>query len=608
MISLPKILAILLLACLGLAAIGAWRRVGHWRQGRAAKVALIAGLLALPKRYLVDLHKVVASDPYSARMHVAVAGGFVAALVLIPLAHIPWAPWRAVLPWLVGTALLTMLGGALAAMLRRLLHPKARTGQLSGGAWRRLPFSLAAFALGALVFTASFALGLGVPGPDTLSLLATLLIAWGFLELFVGLTWGGPMQHAFAGALHLAWHPRPERFSALEPDSALKTMDLAQDKLGAESALDLAWNRRLGFDACVHCGRCQMACPAFAAGQPLNPKQLIIDLAADRAIAPETLWSCTTCRACVTACPMMIEHLDAIIDLRRFQTLDLGATPGRGAEVLEETRLADNPGGFALARRLDWAADLRLPLIGDKEDTEVLLWLGDGAFNLRNQRSLRALVRLLRAAGVDFAVLGESERDVGDLARRLGDEATFQQLAKANIATLAEHRFARIVTADPHVFHALKNEYPALGGHYQVQHHSGFLAGLLAEGRLAFEAPARPGSITYHDPCYLARYNGEIAAPRRLLAALGIEVEEMARAGMTARCCGGGGGAAVTDIPGERRIADMRMDDARETGAEILAVACPNCMVMLEGVVEPRPAVKDLAELLVEALVEEATP
>jgi Fe-S oxidoreductase len=202
---------------------------------------------------------------------------------------------------------------------------------------------------------------------------------------------------------------------------------------------------------------------------------------------------------------------------------------------------------------------------------------------------------------VDFAVLGPEELDCGDLARRLGDEALFQNLARRNIALLARYRFKRILTADPHVLHCLKNEYPALGGRYEVVHHTTFLAELIAAGRLA---PSRKlnQAVTYHDPCYLGRYNGEIEAPRAILDRLGVERREMERAGLRSSCCGGGGGAPLTDIAGKRRIPDIRMEHARATGAPVLAVACPNCAAMLEGVIGPRPAVADIAELLEAAL------
>ncbi|MQU46182.1 dimethylglycine demethylation protein DgcB, partial [Pseudomonas helleri] len=439
---------------------------------------------------------------------------------------------------------------------------------------------------------------------------------------------------------HLAWHRRAERFGGGR-STGLKALDLTDRSapLGVEKPKDFTWNQLLGFDACVQCGKCEAACPAFAAGQPLNPKKLIQDMVVGLAggtdahfagspypgkpigehggnphqpivnglVDAETLWSCTTCRACVEECPMMIEHVDAIVDMRRFLTLEKGATPNNGAQVLDNLIATDNPGGFAPGGRMNWAADLNLDVMRDTPSVDVLFWVGDGAFDMRNQRTLRAFVKVLKAAKVSFAVLGLEERDSGDVARRLGDEATFQALARRNIQTLAQYRFKRIVTCDPHSFHVLKNEYPAFGGEYLVQHHSTYMAELLAAGQLNVSADTG-GSVTYHDPCYLGRYNGEYEAPRAVLRALGIEVKEMQRSGFRSRCCGGGGGAPITDIPGKQRIPDMRMDDIRETGAERVAVGCPQCTAMLEGVVEPRPLIKDIAELVADALVEPAAP
>jgi Fe-S oxidoreductase len=458
------------------------------------------------------------------------------------------------------------------------------------------------------------------------------------------------MKHAFAGALHLAWHRRPERFrtphnASAARSSGLKALDLTDPNapLGVEKPKDFTWNQLLGFDACVQCGRCEAACPAFAAGQPLNPKKLIQDMVVGLAggsdkgyfgspypgipvgehggnphqpivfaegkglVEAETLWSCTTCRACVEECPMMIEHVDAIVDMRRHLTLEKGATPNKGAEVLDNLIATDNPGGFAPGGRLNWAADLNLPLMSEKKQVDVLFWVGDGAFDMRNQRTLRAFVKVLKAADVDFAVLGLEERDSGDVARRLGDEATFQSLAKRNIETLAKYRFNKIVSCDPHSFHVLKNEYGALGGEYQVLHHSTYMEELIRGQKLSL-GQHKGGSVTYHDPCYLGRYNGEYEAPRSVLKAIGIEVKEMERSGFRSRCCGGGGGAPITDIPGKQRIPDMRMVDIKETGAELVAVGCPQCTAMLEGVVEPRPQIKDIAELVADVLLEKPAP
>jgi Fe-S oxidoreductase len=223
---------------------------------------------------------------------------------------------------------------------------------------------------------------------------------------------------------------------------------------------------------------------------------------------------------------------------------------------------------------------------------------------MRYQRTLRALVTVLNKAGVDYAVLGGDETDTGDVARRLGDEATFQRMAKQLTGTLATLTFRRIVTADPHVMHSLRNEYRALGARFDVLHHTSLIAELVASGKLSPRAAAALAEkrITYHDPCYLGRYNGETEAPRQLLKSIGIKVVEMERNGKRGRCCGGGGGAPLTDIPGKQRIPDIRIDDARAVNADVVAVGCPNCTAMLEGVVGPRPEVLDVAELVAAAL------
>ncbi|MCC4262845.1 (Fe-S)-binding protein [Oceanimonas baumannii] len=628
----------LLTLAFALAAIGALRRVRLWRRGQTSPVPFWQGLAAMPRRYLVDLHHVVARDKYMSNTHVATGGGFVLALVLVVLVHglglhSAWLVWP-----LLGASLLMTVGALFVWHRRRKPASELPNSRLSRGPWQRLPKSLLAFSLGFFIATLP-ATGIFPAGTGStlLGLVLLAVCAWGLGELVFGMAWGGPMKHAFAGALHLAFHRRPARFGGGR-DTGLKALDLSADKLGVEKVTDFKWNQLLGFDACVQCGRCESKCPAYAAGQPLNPKKLIQDMVISLAAQEEvgyrgsphpgqenaartgcpdkplvesmldsqTLWSCTTCRACVEECPMMIEHVDAVVDMRRYLTLERGQTPGKGQEVLENLIATDNPGGLAPSSRSHWAADLSIPLMKEVGEVDVLLWVGDGAFDMRNQRTLRALVKLLRAGGVDFAYLGNEELDSGDLARRLGDEATFQRLAKVNIQTLGKYRFNRMVTADPHSLQSLGTEYAELGGDYTVLHHSELLAELHQQGKLAF-SNGQSGTLTYHDPCYLGRYNGVYDAPRYLLDQLGFARTEMDRSGFRSRCCGGGGGAPVTDIPGERRIADMRMDDARAVDAGLMAVACPQCTLMMEGVVEPRPEVKDIAELLLDALVQPAT-
>ena len=635
---LDRILPWLLLGAVMLAIAGMVRRVLLWRQGQPQPVALLKGLLAMPRRYLVDLHHVVARDKYMSRTHVATAGGFVLSMVLILMVNVAGVSNKLVDILLAG-ALVIMFIGALFVFYRRR-NPPAR---LSRGPWMRLSKSLLVFAVTFFITTLPVSDLFGETGRWVLAACLLAGIVWGLGEMVLGMAWGGPMKHAFAGALHLAFHRRPERFGGGR-STGLKRVDFDAAKLGVEKPTDFKWNQLLGFDACVQCGKCEAMCPAFAAGQPLNPKKLIQDMVIGMAggndarfagspypgvpvgeacgqphkpivgglIKEETLWSCTTCRACVEECPMMIEHVDAIVDMRRFMTLEKGQTPGKGAEVLDNLSLTDNPNGYNPRSRTYWAADQNLQLMREVKQADVLFWVSDGAFDMRSQRILRAFVKVLRAANVNFAVLGDEEVDSGDVARRLGDDATFQRLAKQNIATLQQYRFNRIVTTDPHAFHCLKNEYPDFypadaQPDYDVLHHTTFINELVKAQLLELK-DYKGGSVTWHDPCYLGRYNGEYDSPREVLAELGIKISEMERSGFRSRCCGGGGGAPITDIPGERRIADMRMEDAKQAGAEVIAVGCQQCTAMLEGVVGPRPEVKDIAELVAQALVESSLP
>jgi dimethylglycine catabolism B len=604
----------------------------RWSRGAPADVNIAAGLARLPAAYFGAVHRVVGREPRASRMHVLAAGGTMATVFLV-LAY-AMAPYVA----LAGLTAIAAAAGCIGAILALGRRMADRPDRLSGGRYDHLPFALfgANLSLGVLVLGEAGVVRYPWPLAAVIALIGATALAW-----LVFMAGPGPMRHALAGLTSLVAHPRPHRLETPEiRDSALHLLNLDAEKLAPEQASDFAWNRLASFDACVQCGRCEVACPAYAAGQPLNPKALIADLVRasgtvighdyagnphpglDRgdhpgpagrliavgggpaAVRPETLWSCTTCRACVEACPMFIEHVDAVIDLRRDLILQQGEAPPAVTRVLTELRETDTVAGRGTAARYNWAVDLRLPRLSDVGRCDVLLWVGETAFEQRNQTTLRALVRLLRLAGVDFAVLGEEERDCGDLARRLGDEATFQTLARATIDTLSRYAFGRILTADPHVLHCLGREYAALGAALPVVHHTVFLDELVAEGRLTPRRKGRFESVTYHDPCYLGRYWGEIDAPRRLLGRLGVARVEMRHHGMASRCCGGGGGAPIADIPGRRRVPDLRIDEANDTGAGAVIAACPYCTQMLEGVTGQRPPVVDIAELLLEALEE----
>ncbi|WP_159014507.1 DUF3483 domain-containing protein [Acidisoma sp. S159] len=589
----------------------------RWRIGRHAEVDWMGGFAGLPHAYLHTVHEIVSREPAVARMHMLVAGGLIAAVLLSLPLHLAGLGGRALAVLVVLAVMATGIGAAADILRRQPVRPT----HLSGGPYERFPFAIALVAgfLGLAALPPFFGFEPGVEGWLVIDGVGAVGLTW----LLAGV-WRGPLRHAVAGALHLIAHPRPGRPSG-RIETALVPLDLRAERLGVDRAADFNWNRLVAFDACVQCGRCERACPAFAAGQPLNPKRLIQDLVAatgsDAAfyggsphpglspeatavrelVSPGTLWACTTCRACVQECPMLIEHVDAVIDLRRYAALETGAVPEKAADALVALRETGTVSVQKISARLDWATDLDLPRLGPEGTCDVLLWIGEGGFDARHQRTLRALCRLLRAARVDYAVL-EEEPDCGDLARRLGDEATFQVLAQATVAALSGRNFARIVTADPHALHCLAREYPAFGGVWQVVHHSVLLLSLVKSGSLELQ-PTGDRCVTYHDPCYLGRYMGEFDAPRRLLQAAGIHIVEMERARSRASCCGGGGGAALADIPGRRRIPEIRMDHARETGAPVIAVACPGCMQMLEGVPGIHPEVADLAELILPSLV-----
>ena len=387
-------------------------------------------------------------------------------------------------------------------------------------------------------------------------------------------------------------------------------------------------------DACVACGRCEESCPAFEAGKPLSPKQIVQDIlghlndtqhAEPRkdsneselganlhgdVISAQTLWSCTTCSACVDVCPLGISPLGMITDMRRFL---VGEAELRGAPAvaLQKSQRTGNPWGLPPQDRFNWASGLSVPTVADKPDFDVLYWVGCAAsYDRRAQKVARAVVQLLQAANVNFAVLGNEERCTGEAARRMGDEFLFQELAEANLKTLSQHQVKTIVTHCPHCLNSLLNDYSQFGGHFTVQHHSQFLADLLDRGLLPVDVdqiPALRERLTYHDPCYLARVNQVTESPRRLLEGTQPDVNlvEMPRRERNTACCGAGGGRMWFDDGADQRIGMARVHEALETGAETIAVSCPFCLTMMTDGVSSQAAdvnVRDIAELLADAI------
>jgi Fe-S oxidoreductase len=440
-----------------------------------------------------------------------------------------------------------------------------------------------------------------------------------------------------ASAAFNVWFGRTGPGGRLEP-LRFDDPDVPEEEIrfGAGTAADLTWKQMLDTFSCTECGRCQDVCPAFATGKVLSPKLLImglrdqvftdggaivtarggegapggggasLDLAAlvPGAVPEESVWDCVTCGACVQACPVSIEHVDHIIDLRRHLVMVESSFPGEAEPMLRDVERASNPWGRAQSERADWAAELDVRVLEPGEPApEYLYWVGcASSFDERARRTAESTAKLLNKAGVDFAILGPREACTGDPARRIGNEYVFQTFAEQNVATLNEAGITKIIANCPHCFNTLGNEYPDFGGNYEVIHHSELLSQLVREGKLT---PQRSDglSVTYHDSCYLARHNDVLAPPRELVSAVGEPVE-MERSGKQTFCCGAGGAHMWME---ERAgaINENRVREAVATGAGTLAVACPFCTVMLDDGVQGTGAqmrVVDVATLLVESI------
>jgi Fe-S oxidoreductase len=404
-------------------------------------------------------------------------------------------------------------------------------------------------------------------------------------------------------------------------------------RFGAEVATDLTRKQTLDLFSCTECGRCQDVCPAWATGKPLSPKLLIMGLRdhvvaegaggidgaevtlqplVPNAVTDEVVWDCVTCGACVRECPVDIEHVDTIVDLRRHLVMAESRFPTEAGALLRGVEgPGENPWSQPASARMDWAAglDVRVLAPGDPAP-EVLFWVGcAGAFDERAREATRSTVRLLQAAGLDVAVLGTRESCTGDPARRMGHEFLFQSLAERNVSTLNEAGVTTIVASCAHCFNTLANEYPDYGGTYEVVHHSELLARLVREGRLH---PSRDSvAVTYHDACYLGRHNGNYDAPREVLGAAAGDVEEMPRNRERSFCCGAGGARFWMEEGGDARINETRYAEAAATGADVVATACPFCLVMLDDASNAAgegPEVADIATLMARSALEPDGP
>ena len=537
----------------------------------------------------------------------------------------------------------------------------------------------------ALHYPLTWFLGEALVGTDLAALeLAVVLVAT--LKIVVSMAWF--VVIGLTPTMGIAWHRFTAPFNialkrhaggrtslgAVQPisvDGAPVDLENAEDlpedaALGVGRSTDLTWKGLLDLTTCTECGRCQDQCPAWQTEKPLSPKLLITSLRArayddapyalageplpdrplvgpavegrsaypaldphadvllDPAMVDDVLWSCTTCGACVEQCPVDIEHVDHVVDMRRYQVLLESAFPAELNGLFANLEKRQNPWGVAARQRMDWAKDLSfaVPVVGgggpddpeDLTDVDYLFWVGcAGAFEDRAKKTSRAVAELLHTAGVSFAVLGSGEACTGDPARRAGNEFLFQVLAAQNVETLGEVGATKVVVTCPHCFNTLSNEYPQLGTALEVVHHTQLLNRLVRDGRLTpVAAPdAQRREVTYHDPCYLGRHNGVYSPPRELIEASGTRLTEMPRSAETSFCCGAGGARMWMEERLGTRINMNRTEEAVGTGADAIAVGCPFCRVMLgdglssmqdEQRAPGSTEVLDVAQLLLEAV------
>jgi Fe-S oxidoreductase len=577
-------------------------------------------------------------------VHAAIFWGFLVlfptiVMALISCVNRDWSlPWLEAQGWfmaLVDVFVLSVLAGVVAAAwIRKVVRPKRFDGSHLGEANLILAM-IALVVLTLLGWHASrIAAGLNewpahasflsnwianvIPAPRVLE----RVFVWAHVTtILVFLAYLPYSKHLhIATAAFNVFFARTRRRGRLEP----LRFDLPDDEIrfGVGTVGDLTWKEMVDTFSCTECGRCQDVCPAYATGKLLSPKLLIMGLrdqllaegsallaggelspVVGNGVPEEMVWDCVTCGACVHECPVSIEHIDHIVDLRRNLVMMDSSFPQEAESMLRDVERMGNPWGKPQGDRAAWAEGLGVRVVEEGERApEILYWVGcAAAYDERARTAAESTVKLLQRAGVDFAILGARESCTGDPARRMGNEYVFQSYAEQNVATLNDVGVTKIVASCPHCLNTLGNEYPDFGGRYEVMHHTELLAELVRDGKL--QPKASEAEITYHDSCYLARHNDVREDPRELVAAVGKPVE-MARNRERTFCCGAGGAHMWMEERGGA-INEERVREAAETGAETLAVACPFCTVMLDDGVRAsgkQLRVVDVSTLLAESL------
>jgi Fe-S oxidoreductase/nitrate reductase gamma subunit len=607
----------------------------------------------------VGLHTRMFRNPYSGILHLFIFYGFVVLLTAIveafgqgifpgfSLALIGGDTWIAFLQDLFGV--LVLIGVAMALVNRLIIRPRQFHESNEVDALIILGL-IATIMIGMLGQNAARVAEGGDPSASWRPVSSTIA------HVFEGFGWQGsaaiPVHevfywvHILAVLTFLVYIPSSKHlhiivaipnifFRKLGPKAgaSLAPIDLEHaEHFGVSKVTQFTWKNLLDLYSCTECGRCQEQCPAFLTGKPLNPKMIIVDsrenlyqtvrdASAGRgrtppepetliggAVKEDELWACVTCGACQQECPVLIEHVPKIVDMRRSLVLEESRFPKEAQGALRSIETQGNPYGLPRAQRADWAQGLNVKTIEEKPDAEYLYFVGCAAsYDEANKAVARAFVQLLQKAGVDFAILGLKETCNGDPARRIGNEYLYQQQAEQNIGAMTEAKVTKVIATCPHCFNTLKNEYPQFGGSYTVVHHTELLAQLVHDGRIT-PSKAIEGKFTYHDSCYLGRWNGIYDPPRAVVESIpGAELVEIERHRKRGFCCGAGGGRMWMEEKIGKRINHERVEQTLRTEAPRVATACPFCLTMFRDGISAKGAedklqVKDLAQFLAESV------
>lgn len=630
----------------GIAAVAVliWGIVRNWRLHRAAvsEPPVEKGLVAILKSVFYQPKNL---ETTGGRLHTVLAVGFFLLFLGTALATLDWDIGHYVVgtQFLQGNVYLTykfVLDMAGVAVLLALFIGAWRRYRKESKAKRDVKFLVAYVSLAVVVLTGFVVEGLrlAVEQPAWMhfspvgTLVAKLFIAAGFTaETLRGVhvwlwTFHGLLSLAFIAAIPLTFYAHLYRTpaavyrrKATTAGTLAKIDDIEeQESFGLVHPSDLTESQRFALDGCTECGRCDDVCPALRSGAPLSPRDFVAAMrraAADpsnptlpgEAIEKDVIWSCTTCGACTRACPANIPIPELLVGLRRHLALEQGDFPEGLANTFENVSSVGNPWGLDPYDRLEWANGLDVPVAEPGEHYDILYWVGCAAsYDRRARKIARSMVKILRASGVKFAVMQE-ERCHGEFARRSGEEYLYQTAAQENIENFRQYDFERILAACPHCFNTLKNEYPAFeGGTFKVVSHSEWILEMMKAGKLKVKTEGE--TLAYHDPCFLARLNGIVDAPREVLKTLGADVRSPEASGEKTFCCGAGGGQMWTD--GEKRespVQVIRLEELRKTGAKRIALACPHCLTMLETAraeTKGDDVLVDIAEIVADRLAD----